>query len=55
MYKALEKRVLADEAERKQKERERRASMGLPAEEGRLNKNMIPTLGCNHSICADVD
>jgi hypothetical protein len=37
MYKALEAKVLADEQDRKQKERERRVSMGLPAEEGQLD------------------
>jgi hypothetical protein len=37
MYRALEKKVLADEAERKEKERERRVSMGLPPEEGKFN------------------
>jgi hypothetical protein len=36
MYKALEEKVLADEAARKEKEWERRVSMGLPAEEGML-------------------
>ncbi len=35
MYKALEKKVLADEAERKDRERERRISLGLPAEKKR--------------------
>ena len=34
MYRELEAKVLADEAIRKDKERERRVSMGLPAEEG---------------------
>jgi len=34
MYKALEKRVLEEEAEKKQAERKRRISEGLPAEEG---------------------
>ena len=32
MYRALEKKVLADEEEKKQKERERRVSLGMPAE-----------------------
>jgi hypothetical protein len=34
MYKALETKVLADEAEKKEKEKQRRASLGLPPEEG---------------------
>jgi hypothetical protein len=34
MYQALEARVLAEEAEKKEKEKARRVSQGLPAEEG---------------------
>lgn len=44
MYKELERRVLADEAARKEKEKERRISMGLPAEEGKLNARHSPSL-----------
>lgn len=33
MYKSLEQKVLADEEKRKAAERERRVSLGLPAEE----------------------
>jgi hypothetical protein len=36
IYKALEEKVQADEAARKEKERERRVSIGLPVEEGML-------------------
>lgn len=42
MYRALEKKVLADEEERKQKERQRRVSMGLPAEEGKQSHPASP-------------
>ena len=33
MYKSLDAKILADEAQRKEAEKERRVSMGLPAEE----------------------
>lgn len=36
MYKELEKTVLAQEEEKKQAERDRRISLGLPAEEGEI-------------------
>lgn len=36
MYKELEKKVLAQEEEKKQAERDRRISLGLPAEEGEI-------------------
>jgi hypothetical protein len=56
MYKELEKKVLADEEERKQKERERRVSLGL-APEGevylflqRLRSGVIMR-GCMLVIC----
>jgi hypothetical protein len=37
MYKELEKKVLADEEAKKQAGRDRRISLGLPAEEGEVS------------------
>jgi hypothetical protein len=37
MYKELEKKVRADEEAKKQAERDRRVSTGLPAEEGEVS------------------
>lgn len=55
MYRELEKKVRADEAEKKQKERERRISLGLPAEEGEslfttLLEPGAYTLGLNEGL-----
>jgi hypothetical protein len=36
MYKTFEAKVLADEAEKKENERDRRVSLGLPPEEGEM-------------------
>ena len=50
MYKSLEAKVLADEARKKEAERDRRVSMGLPAEEQKgMFKRMLKKVGAKKS------